>query len=41
MNLITMEDTLAALEGIQYEVELDSELIRRARTPIDRMLSIS
>ena len=41
MNLITMEDTLAALENIQYEVQLDADLIRRARTPIDRMLSIS
>ncbi len=40
MNLITMEDTLAALEGIQYEVHLDADLIERARTPIDRMLSI-
>ena len=40
MNLITMEDTLAALELIQYEVHLDANLIKRARTPIDRMLSI-
>ena len=40
MNLITMEDTLAALEGIQYEIELDADLIERARIPIDRMLSI-
>jgi quinolinate synthase len=40
MNLITMEDTLAALELIQYEVHLDADLIKRARTPIDRMLSI-
>lgn len=40
MNLITMEDTLAALEGIQHEVHLDADLIERARTPIDRMLSI-
>jgi quinolinate synthase len=41
MNLITMEDTLAALEGLQYEVLLDADIIARARTPIDRMLSIS
>jgi quinolinate synthase len=41
MNLITMEDTLAALENIQYEIRLDADIIDRARTPIDRMLSIS
>ena len=41
MNLITMEDTLAALENLQYEVHLDADIINRARTPIDRMLSIS
>lgn len=41
MNLITMEDTLAALENIQYEIKLDADIINRARTPIDRMLSIS
>jgi quinolinate synthase len=40
MNQITMEDTLAALENIQYEVTLDADLIERARLPIDRMLSI-
>jgi quinolinate synthase len=41
MNLITMEDTLAALENIQYEIHLESDIIDRARTPIDRMLAIS
>jgi quinolinate synthase len=40
MNQITMEDTLAALENMQYEVTLDADLIKRARLPIDRMLSI-
>lgn len=40
MNLITMEDTLAALEEIRYEVTLSDDLIERARTPITRMLSI-
>ncbi len=40
MNTITLEDTLAALEQMQYEVTLDAEIIRRARTPIDRMLEI-
>lgn len=40
MSLITMEDTLAALEQIRYEVKLSDDLIERARTPINRMLSI-
>ena len=40
MNLITLEDTLAALEKGQYPVELDEDLINRARGAIDRMLQI-
>lgn len=40
MNQITLEDTLEALEKIQYKVELSPDLIQRARQPIDRMLSI-
>lgn len=40
MNLITMEDTLAALEQNRYEVTLPPDIIERARTPIERMLSI-
>ncbi len=40
MNQITLEDTLEALQKVQYAVELDAEIIKRARTPIDRMLSI-
>ena len=40
MNMITLEDTLAALKETRYRVELDPELIRRARLPIDRMLEI-
>ncbi len=40
MNQITLEDTLEALQKVQYAVELDPEIIERARTPIDRMLSI-
>lgn len=40
MNQITLEDTLAALREIQYKVELDPEIIERARIPIDRMLEI-
>ena len=40
MNQITMEDTLTALQNLQYEVELDADIIERARIPIERMLSI-
>lgn len=40
MHQITMEQTLAALENIQYKVELDPAIITAARTPIDRMLEI-
>jgi len=40
MNQITLEDTLEALEKRQYQVELDPEMIERARNPIDRMLEI-
>ncbi len=40
MNLITLEQTLTALEKIQYKVEVDPEVIRRAKLPIERMTSI-
>jgi len=40
MNTITMEDTLEALEKMQYQIELPDDLIKRARVPIDRMLEI-
>ncbi|MCC6696632.1 MAG: quinolinate synthase NadA [Candidatus Hydrogenedentes bacterium] len=40
MGQITLEDTLDALEKIQYKVHLSDELIQAARTPIDRMLEI-
>jgi quinolinate synthase len=40
MNQITLEDTLEALEKRQFAVELDPEIIKRARVPIDRMLSV-
>ena len=40
MNQIKMEDTLEALEKLQYQIELPADNIRRARTPIDRMLEI-
>lgn len=40
MNTITLEDTLAALQKLQHQVHLGDDLIARARTPIDRMISI-
>ncbi len=40
MALITLEDTLDALRNTQYQIELPSAIIERARKPIDRMLSI-
>lgn len=40
MNLITLEQTLAALEQTQYTIELPEDIIERARLPIDRMLAI-
>lgn len=40
MNQITLEDTLESLQQLKYQVELDPDLIQRARQPIDRMLSI-
>lgn len=40
MNEITLEDTLESLEKIQYRVELEPDLIKRALLPIERMLAI-
>ncbi|HOE65078.1 MAG TPA: quinolinate synthase NadA [Candidatus Hydrogenedentes bacterium] len=40
MGLITLEDTLAALENLQYEIVLPADTIMKARTAIDHMLSI-
>ncbi len=40
MNQISLEDTLLALQKIQYKVELDDAIIQGARKPIDRMLEI-
>ena len=40
MNLIKLEDTLASLEQLRYEVHLDEDIVRRAKLPIDRMLEI-
>jgi quinolinate synthase len=40
MSQITLEDTLLALQHIQYKIEVSDDIIREARTPIDRMLEI-
>lgn len=40
MNTITLEQTLASLQNLQYPVELPGEIIEKARLPIDRMLAI-
>lgn len=40
MNTITLQDTLLALEKMQYKIELPEDLMERARLPIERMLSI-
>lgn len=40
MGQITLEDTLEALQKIQYKIELPEDIIERARLPIDRMLMI-
>jgi len=41
MNMITLADTLASLQKVQYKIELPEDIIERARIPIDRMLSIT
>jgi quinolinate synthase len=40
MAQITLEDTLEALEKVQYKIELPSDIVERARLPIERMLAI-
>ena len=40
MNLITLEQTLASLQNLQYEIELPEDTIQNARLPIERMLAI-
>lgn len=41
MNQITLEDTLASLEKLRYEVTVPPAVIERAKRAIDRMLAIS
>ena len=40
MNLITMEDTLAALKHNQYVIDIPEELAARARGSVQRMIEI-
>ncbi|MCX8066043.1 MAG: quinolinate synthase NadA [Candidatus Hydrogenedentes bacterium] len=40
MNLITLEQTLHALERLQFVVEIEPHIIEKARLPIERMISI-
>ncbi len=40
MNQITLEDTLASLINVQYEIEIDEEIRRRALHSVERMLAI-
>jgi quinolinate synthase len=40
MNEITLEQTLTALEKLQYKVELPTELMDRARGALTRMISL-
>jgi quinolinate synthase len=40
MNLITLEDTLAALEKNRYQITLPDDIIRKSRASLDRMLEI-
>jgi quinolinate synthase len=40
MNMITMENTLAALKNNQYEVTVPEDIRRRAFKAVDRMLAI-
>jgi quinolinate synthase len=40
MNEITLEDTVAALEKLQYRIEVPEEIRRRALRAVERMLAI-
>lgn len=40
MNEITLEDTLRALKESVQKIELDPEIMRRARLPLQRMLEV-
>lgn len=40
MNLITMENTLAALENNQYQIEIPEDIRQKALKAVERMISI-
>lgn len=40
MNMITLEDTLKALEMRRFEITLPDDIIRKSRASLDRMLEI-
>lgn len=40
MGQITLEETLEALQKLQYQIHLSDDIIQSARLPIDRMLEI-
>ncbi len=40
MNQITLEDTLKALQQTQYIVEIDENILKRARKSVERMIEI-
>lgn len=40
MNLITLEDTLKALQQMRFQIELPDDIIKKARRSLDRMLQI-
>jgi quinolinate synthase len=40
MNQITLEDTLTALEKIQYEIHVPEEIRVRAARSVERMIAI-
>ncbi|HEO70874.1 MAG TPA: quinolinate synthase NadA [Candidatus Hydrogenedentes bacterium] len=40
MNTVTLENTLEALQKVQHKVELDPDVLARARAPIEKMLDI-
>ncbi len=40
MNEITLEDTLASLENMRYEINLDEDIRRRAYHAVERMIGI-